>query len=110
MNRADADRCYKCRAPRATSTMATVHERRLADVAMPGVDQLDRGQAEAIVAYGGYVAVWPLGWVSAGLLFLAALFETGLAVLAAVWLVPVIWPETHLLGDRWFALFVSISL
>jgi hypothetical protein len=107
MNRADAERCYKCHAPRAGATMAMVHERRLKDVFVPEVDRLDRGRAAAMLAQHGYTPVWPLGWLSGALLFVAAVFEIGIVIAIAAFLIPLASSNGSRLGDGWLVLVIA---
>jgi hypothetical protein len=90
--------------------MATVHERRLKDVAIPGVDRLAGGQAAAMLAQNSYVPAWPVGWLSAVLLVFAGLVEVGLAAVVAAQLIPLIVPGTYVLGDRWSYLLLVGTL
>jgi hypothetical protein len=80
MNRGDADYCYRCRAPKVQATMATVHERTLDGVMLPGVDYLEQNEAVAILARHPYSAAWPMGYLSAVLLLVPVIFQLGLIV------------------------------
>jgi hypothetical protein len=109
MNRGDADRCYRCRAPKARATMATVHERRIEDVLMPGVDRLEPGEARAMLAQHPYSAAWPIGYVSAVLLVVAAVFQFVLALVLAAPLLSLIRPS-FALGNGWYVAVAGLSL
>jgi hypothetical protein len=78
MNRADSNRCYKCRAVKEQATLATVAERSPGVVLTPGLDDDNREIAWALMSGRRYVSAWRLGYVSATLIFvflaLAALF------------------------------------
>ncbi|MGD0862629.1 MAG: hypothetical protein ABSA21_07690 [Candidatus Limnocylindrales bacterium] len=102
MNRGDADKCYRCRAPKAHATMATVHERRLEGVMMPGVDQLEPGAARAMLAQHPYDVAWPYGYVSVALLILAMLFQIGFAIWWLAVLVTLHAPSLDTLGGYAF--------
>ncbi len=99
MNRADADRCYSCRAPRENSTMATVHERRLGDVLVPGVDRLDQGAAAAMRSQHAYTPVSALAYVSVALLLLSILCQVGYITILLAGLIALLSPATYELGD-----------
>jgi hypothetical protein len=79
MNRASARLCYRCRAPKESSTMATVRERQPGTVLTPGLDEADRQLAWTLMARHRYQSAWQLGYVSAGLLA-----AVGVAVLAVL--------------------------
>jgi hypothetical protein len=79
MNRASAQQCYRCRAPKQTSTMATVQERQPGTVLSPGLDEQDRQLAWALMARHRYQSAWQLGYLSAALLAIA-----GVVVLAVL--------------------------
>jgi hypothetical protein len=70
MNRADARRCYKCRALKEQSTLATVAERNDGVVLTPGLDEEHREVAWALMSTNRYVSAWRLGYVAAGLICL----------------------------------------
>ena len=91
MNRAGAPRCYKCRAPKAEATLATVVQRQEGVALTPGLDEEHRGLAWTLMLRQTYVSAWRLGYVAAGLL---------LAFLA-VWIV--------LAGTALFAVLRSYS-
>jgi hypothetical protein len=85
MNRGDADRCYKCRAPRVTSTMATVAQRQHGVVLTPGLDEDHREIAWALMSSRRYVSAWKLGYLVAGLIpvafaLLAFIYVTEMAI------------------------------
>lgn len=70
MNRADADRCYRCRAPKIQATMATVRQRQSGVVLTPGLDEEHREVAWTLMLRQTYISAWKLGYVAAALLFL----------------------------------------
>ena len=119
MNRGDADHCYRCRAPRARATMATIHERHLADVMMPGVDKLEQGTARAMLAGYPYNDVGPMGYIAAAVLIPPILFQLGFLLYEVANLVSLIAPDRYFLGAGWslllqvclggYALFVVIA-
>jgi len=108
MNRATARQCYKCRATREQATLARVHERHLEDVAMPGVDQLDPGQAIAM-ARGSYVTTWLLGRLSAVPICFAGIFTLGLALGDLALLMPLARSGTYELGPSGLVLILASS-
>jgi hypothetical protein len=107
MNRGDAANCYKCRAPRAQATMATVHERRLADITMPGVDELTPDHARALLARYPYSAAWPIGYASIALLAPPVLFQLGFLLCEVAYLIALVAPNSYSLGAGW-SLLVAI--
>jgi hypothetical protein len=102
MNRAGAERCYHCRAPRSRATMATVHERHLAGMVMPGTDRLDPGEARGLLSQHEYTTAWPLGYAAALLLIPPMLFQAGLMGCAVVLLMAVLAPWAYSLSDGWW--------
>jgi len=104
LNRGDADHCYRCRAPRARATMATIHERHLADVMMPGVDKLEQGTARAMLEGYPYTDVGPLGYIAAALLIPPILFQLGFLLYEVALLISLIAPDRYFLGAGWFLL------
>ncbi len=87
MNRGNADNCYRCRAPKDSSTMATVVRRQPGVVLTPGLDEEHRAVAWTLMLRQTYVSAWKLGYVAATLLLLviavgavAAAIEIGLMV------------------------------
>jgi hypothetical protein len=88
MNRAQSNVCYRCHAPKAGATLATVRDQRPVDVAIPGIDHLDGGRAAALLSRT-YQDVSALGYLAAAILGIAAvasavtLFLTALVVLLA---------------------------
>ncbi len=108
MNWATARQCYKCRAVREQATLARVQERRLEDVAMPGVDKLDPGHAVAL-AQGSYVTTWLLGRLSTVPIFLAGIFTLGLVLGDLALLMPLARSGTYDLGSTGFVLILASS-
>jgi len=109
MNRGDADHCYRCRAPRARATMATIHERHLADVMMPGVDKLEQGTARAMLAGYPYNDVGPMGYIAAAVLIPPILFQLGFLLYEVANLVSLIAPDRYFLGAGW-SLLLQVCL
>lgn len=70
MNRADARRCYKCRALKEQSTLATFAERNDGVVLTPGLDEEHREVAWTLMSTNRYVSAWRLGYAAAGLICL----------------------------------------
>jgi hypothetical protein len=68
MNRSDAERCYKCRAPKEQSTLATIRERKPGVVLTPGLDEEHREMAWMLMAGSHYTSAWKLGYLTAGLI------------------------------------------
>jgi hypothetical protein len=99
MNRGDAANCYRCRAPKAHTTMATVHEQRLEDVLVPGVHQLEQSQAAALLNTYSYAAAWQIGYVSAALLLLPIVFEIGLIAVCLANIVAMLAPQVYSTGS-----------
>jgi hypothetical protein len=83
MNRAQSSVCYRCHAPKAQATLATVQEQRPADVAIPGIDHLDGGQAAALLGHA-YQDVSALGYLAAASLGIAALASAVTLLLTAL--------------------------
>jgi hypothetical protein len=81
MNRADADRCYRCRAPKIQATMATVRQRQSGVVLTPGLDEEHREIAWTLMLRQTYISAWKLGYVAAALLFLVIVVGVFTAVL-----------------------------
>ncbi len=73
MNRATADRCYRCHAPRTQATLVTVAERAPGVVLIPELDEEHRQVAWTLMARQTYISAWQLGYVAAGLLLVACL-------------------------------------
>ena len=69
MNRATSQQCYKCRAPKAGATLATVADRPLGVVLTPGLDEEHREVAWTLMFRQSYVSAWKLGYAAAALLF-----------------------------------------
>jgi hypothetical protein len=109
MNRAGTERCYHCRAPRSGATMATVHERHLADMVMPGVDQLDPSEARALVSQHEYTTAWPLGYMAVLLLIPPLLFQAGLMGCAMVLAGAVLAPWSYSLSDGWWVALAACT-
>jgi hypothetical protein len=109
MNRGDTDKCYRCRAPRARATMATVQERHLADVMLPGVDRLEQGAARATLTRHPYNVAWPLGYISAALMIPPVVFQFGFLLCEAAFLIALLVPDRLSLGANWW-LTVQICL
>ena len=87
MNRSDSKRCYKCRAAKEGSTLATVAERNKGVVLTPGLDEEHREIAWALMTGNRYVSAWRLGYVSAGLIALSLVLASAIVVdLVAIWL------------------------
>ena len=70
MNRGNADHCYRCHAPKDSSTMATVVRRQPGVVLTPGLDDEHRAVAWTLMFRQTYVSAWKLGYVAATLLLL----------------------------------------
>jgi hypothetical protein len=86
MNRVSSDWCYRCGAPKATMTMATVNEAASGAVLTPQLDEEHREVAWALMARHSYTSAWGLGYFAAGLLFLTvavavALFAAEVALM-----------------------------
>jgi hypothetical protein len=87
MNRSDSKRCYKCRAVKEGSTLATVAERNKGVVLTPGLDEEHREIAWALMTGNRYVSAWRLGYVSAGLIALSLILASAIAVdLVVIWI------------------------
>jgi len=87
MNRAQDQRCYKCRAPKADTTLATVADRQQGVVLTPGLDEEHREVAWTLMFRQRYISAWKLGYVAAGLLFIAlgaAVFATLVGVITVI--------------------------
>jgi hypothetical protein len=85
MNKANARTCYRCRAPRETAAMATVTERARGTVLTPGLDENDRQIAWALMARHRYTSIWPLGYLTALLMGVVAVFEASVIILYVWW-------------------------
>lgn len=94
MNRATSQQCYKCRAPKAGATLATVADRPLGVVLTPGLDEEHREVAWTLMFRQSYVSAWKLGYAAAALLF--AMLAAGLVLTAMILTVLV----THQSADR----------
>jgi hypothetical protein len=81
MNRADAKRCYKCRAPKEEATLATTAHRQQGVVLTPGLDDDHRAEAWTLMSSRRYTSAWRLGYVAAGMLVITLAL---LAMLTAV--------------------------
>lgn len=68
MNRAAADVCYSCRAPKTRASFASVQARAAGAVLTPGLDEEHRQAAWSLMANNRYVSAWRLGYLSAALL------------------------------------------
>lgn len=104
MNRSDAKRCYKCRAVREQSTLATVGERGDGVVLTPGLDEEHREVAWALMSANRYVSAWRLGYVAAGLMTVALAVWTFNTLLLVVYLgAGLISPERQATVDEFIA-------
>jgi hypothetical protein len=109
MNRGDADNCYRCRAPRARATMATIHERHLEGVMMPGFDKLEPGVARAMLAQHPYNPAWPYAYASVALLIPPIAFQVGLLLYEVAYLIALVAPDRYSMGATW-SLVLAICL
>ncbi|HEX7612116.1 MAG TPA: hypothetical protein VF371_05015 [Candidatus Limnocylindrales bacterium] len=91
MNRANAEQCYKCRAPKAGATLATVAGRSHGVVLTPGLDEEHREVAWTLMFRQTYISAWKLGYVAAALIL--ALLAAGVILTAVALAVIVTHPS-----------------
>jgi hypothetical protein len=98
LNRGQADRCYRCKAPR-TAAVVVSRAQRPSDMLVPGVDALERGREAAGMAEHAYISPALLGFVS--VVGFTVMFAAGLATLASAVALAVeaIAPDVVQVGD-----------
>jgi len=79
MNRGQADRCYRCRKPKAGVAFATTRDRRPEDALFPGVDGISAERARSLLSQHSYVNPAIPGYLSVFLF--TVLIATGLVSL-----------------------------
>jgi hypothetical protein len=80
LNRGNADRCYRCKSPKAQGVAATTREQRPVDALFPGADKVDAARAAAQLAPHSYIDPSLLGYLA--VVGFTILFAAGLATLA----------------------------